>query len=81
MDRFFVNAGHCRLESRRQVAHEIEHQFLGAADHERMRQVEHTRAPKAALGRAHSPIEGNGLLEAMAEPDRRPPVKLASRCG
>ena len=41
-----VNAAHHWLESRRQVAHQVQHHFLGTADHERMRKVNNTNATR-----------------------------------
>ncbi|PYQ90482.1 MAG: hypothetical protein DMG03_00545 [Acidobacteria bacterium] len=39
-----MNAADARVEAPRQVSYEIEHHFLGAADHERVRQIDHARA-------------------------------------
>ena len=39
-----VDAADHRLESRRQVAHQIEHHFLGTADHECVREIDNANA-------------------------------------
>ncbi len=39
-----VDAADPRLESRRQTPHEIEHHVLGAADHERVSEIDHADA-------------------------------------
>src|SRR2546427_592266 len=36
----FVDAAHERLEALRQMPHEIQHHFLGAADHECVRDID-----------------------------------------
>jgi hypothetical protein len=50
-----VNAGDRGLESRRQVPHEIQHHFFGAANHECMREIQHPRPTfaRAAVGKRH----------------------------
>ena len=43
-----VDAADHRLEPRRQMPHQVEHHLLGAADHERVSQIDDSNAVTAA---------------------------------
>ncbi len=61
-----VDAADHRLEPLRQVPHQVEHHLLGAADHERVREIDDTRARARVTTRVR-PVERDRPLEALAQ--------------